>query len=243
MHISKRGLDLIYHFEGKLKKLPDGRYKSYKCPAGVWTIYAGCTEGVRPGMIVTEDEGEAMFRAELEKFERGVERYVTCEMNQCQFDALVSFAYNVGIGGLRKSSVLRHFNAGRIEAAAKAFHLWNKGGGRVLKGLVRRRAAEAALFLDKPSDQDEPEIEAEPEMPQAVEPSPEKPSRTTVGVGAGVGAAGVGATIAQTKEATEVVKEIRQIAPPVPPATSYVWPAMIIAAALIASVLLLRSRT
>lgn len=239
MHISKRGLDLIYHFEGKLKRLSDGRYKAYKCPAGVWTIYAGCTEGVRPGMIVTEDEGEAMFRAELGKFEAAVERYVTYEMNQCQFDALVSFAYNVGVSGLRKSSVLRHFNAGRLEQAAKAFHLWNKGGGRVLKGLVRRRAAEAALFLDKP---DEPETEAEPDMPQAVEPSSEKPSRTTVGIGTGVSVAGVGGAIAQTKEATEVVKEIKQIAPPVPPATSYVWPAVIIGAAIIAAVLLLRRR-
>lgn len=237
MHISKRGLDLIYHFEGRLKKLPDGRYKAYRCPAGVWTIYAGCTEGVRPGMIVTEDEGEAMFRAELAKFERAVERLVTCQMTQCQFDALVSFAYNVGVGGLGKSSVLRHFNAGRIEQAAKAFHLWNKGGGRVLPGLVRRRAAEAALFLDRGADADD---DAEPDMPQAVEPSAEKPSRTTVGVGAGVGAAGVGATIAQTKEATEVARQVKDVAPPW---DSYAWPAAILGAALIAAVLLLRRRT
>lgn len=240
MHISKRGLDLIYHFEGRLKKLSDGRYKAYKCPAGVWTIYAGCTEGVKPGMIVTEDEGEAMFRAELERFERAVERLVTCNMNQCQFDALVSFAYNVGAGGLAKSSVLRHFNRGNIEAAAKAFHLWNKGGGRVLKGLVRRRAAEAALFLDKP---EEPEDEAEPDMPQKVEPSPEKPSRTTVGVGTGVAVTGVGGAIAQTKEATEVAKQIKEIAPPIPPAASYLWPAIILAGAAIAVVLLLWRRT
>ena len=237
MQISQRGLDLIYHFEGKLKKLPDGRYKAYRCPAGVWTIYAGCTEGVKPGMIVTEDEGEAMFRGELAKFEKAVERLVTCDMNQCQFDALVSFAYNVGVGGLSKSSVLRHFNAGRLDQAAKAFLLWNKGGGRVLKGLVRRRAAEAALFLDKP---DEPEIEAEPDMPQAVEPSPEKPSRTTVSVGTGVAVTGVGGAIAQTKEATEVAKQVKDVAPPW---DSYAWPAAILGAALIAAVVLLRRRS
>lgn len=236
MHISKRGLDLIYHFEGKLKKLPDGRYKAYRCPAGVWTIYAGCTEGVKPGMVVTEDEGEAMFRTELAKFEKAVERLVTCNMTQCQFDALVSFAYNVGVGGLSKSSVLRHFNRGNVEAAAKAFHLWNKGGGRVLAGLVRRRAAEAALFLDRGDADDDVEID----MPQAVEPSAEKPSRTTVGVGAGVGAAGTGAIIAQTKEATEVAREIKQVAPPW---DSYAWPAAILGAALIAAVVLLRRRS
>jgi lysozyme len=241
MHISKRGLDLIYHFEGRLKKLSDGRYKAYKCPAGVWTIYAGCTEGVHPGMIVTEDEGEEMFRRELAKFEKAVERLVTCEMNQCQFDALVSFAYNVGSGGLAKSSVLRHFNRGNIEAAAKAFHLWNKGGGRVLKGLVRRRAAEAALFLDTPKIEDD--LEAEPDMPQAVEPSPEKPSRTTVGVGTGVAVTGVGGAIAQTKEATEVAKQIKDIAPPVPPWASYAWPALVLAGAAIAVALLMRRRS
>jgi len=237
MHISKRGLDLIYSFEGRLKKLADGRYKAYRCPAGVWTIYAGCTDGVHEGMIVTEDEGERMFRTEIAKFEKAVERLVTCEMNQCQFDALVSFAYNVGAGGLAKSSVLRHFNKGKIEAAAKAFHLWNKGGGRVLKGLVRRRAAEAALFLDTPKVEDD--LDAEPDMPQAVEPSSEKPSRTAIGVGVGTGAAGISGVVAQTREVTEVAKQVRDVAPPW---DSYAWPAAILGAALIAAVVLLRRR-
>jgi len=173
MNISQRGLNLIYEFEGKLTKLPDGRYQSYRCPAGVWTIYAGCTEGVHEGMIITEQQGEMLFRNELAKFERCVMSACTREPNQNQFDAFVSLAYNIGEAGFRKSSVLKHFNAGRDGPASRAFALWNKGGGRVLKGLVRRRAAESGLFM-RP-------MEAPP-MPQQVTPQ-ESASGTTAAVG------------------------------------------------------------
>jgi len=162
MHISQRGLNLIYEFEGKLKKLADGRYEAYRCPANVWTIYAGCTVGVKPGMVVTEEQGEQMFRAELARFERCVTLACTREPNQNQFDAFVSLAYNIGEAGFRRSSVLKYFNAGKDEKAAAAFALWNKGGGRVLRGLVRRRTAEAGLFM-RPVEP--PTV---PDMPQQV---------------------------------------------------------------------------
>lgn len=165
MKLGQRGLNLILEFEGKLVKLPDGRYKAYLCPAGVPTIFAGCTVGVRLGMIVTEDEGETMFRSELARFERCVLLACTREPNQNQFDSFVSLSYNIGEAGFRRSSVLSHFNAGRIEKAAQAFALWNKGGGKVLRGLVRRRAAEAGLFM-RPV-----EAPVAPEMPQKVDPS------------------------------------------------------------------------
>lgn len=154
MNLSDKGLDFIVSFEGLLKKLPDGRYIAYRCPANVATIYAGCTEGVTDGMIVTEDEGKAMFRRELAKHEAAVRRLVTVDLTQNQFDALVSFSYNVGTGALQRSTLLKHLNKGDYARAASHFADFKKAGGKVLKGLVRRRAAEAALFMDddEPTD-------------------------------------------------------------------------------------------
>lgn len=96
--ISRNGVKFIIGFEGKHKKLPGGKYQAYQCPAHVWTIHAGVTEGVHEGMIVTEAEGETMFRLALAKFEKAVNDLVKVELNQNQFDALVSFAYNCGSG-------------------------------------------------------------------------------------------------------------------------------------------------
>jgi lysozyme len=171
MRISPSGLKLIVGFEGKLRLMPDGTYQAYKCPANVWTIYAGVTEGVYEGMIVTEAQGEQMFRREISKFEAAVNRLVKVEINQNQFDALVSFAYNCGEGALARSSILKRLNAGDYVGASRAFGAWNKGGGRVLKGLVARRAREASLFL-KPA-----ELAEDPKMPQRVDP-PAAPKRS-----------------------------------------------------------------
>lgn len=163
MNISDRGLSLILEFEGKLKPLGDGRYVAYRCPAGVWTIYAGCTDGVHEGQTCTEDEGREMFRRELDKHERIVSRLVTVDLTQGQFDSLVSFSYNCG--GLAGSTLLRKLNSGDVVGASNEFRNWTKAkdpktGRRVeLAGLVRRRKAEAALFVS-----DLPNSEA---MPQA----------------------------------------------------------------------------
>lgn len=195
MKTSPDGLRLIQSFEGYHKALPGGGCEAYLCPAGVWTIGYGCTEGVRPGMRWTRAEADAAFAEEIEQFERAVTRLVTREVTQHQFDALVSLAYNIGAEGLRGSTVLRKFNAGDIEGAAKAFHLWNKatvkGKLTVLPGLTSRRAREASHF-QKPDAKP-----AEPYMPQAVSESPEKASRSIVGtVGAAAGtAAGGGVAI------------------------------------------------
>lgn len=178
MKLSPDGLNLIVEFEGKHRKLDDGRYAAYRCPANVWTIYAGCTEGVREGMVVDEAKGREMFLRELAKFEAGVTRLVTVELNQNQYDACVSLAYNIGLGAFERSTVLRRINTRDFRGAASAFKLWNKGGGRVLPGLINRRAREATLFLT-PMDESE-----QPDMPQAVEPSPEPVSKPTVAVAA-----------------------------------------------------------
>lgn len=184
MQISDEGLRLIVSFEGKLKKLDDGRYIAYRCPANVWTIFAGCTEGVTEGMICTEAEGEAMFRKELAKHEAAVQRMVTVDINQNEADALISFSYNCGIGALQNSTILKRLNKGDRAGAAQAFALWNKVGGKVLPGLVSRRSREAALFLKPPAAPDAPW------MPQRVEPSREPLSRKIVATATTVGATG-----------------------------------------------------
>ncbi|MEQ1697388.1 MAG: lysozyme [Hyphomicrobiaceae bacterium] len=175
--LSERGLDLIKAFEGCLKKRPDGTLEAYKCPAGVWTIGWGCTEGVRQGMIITRDEATAMLARELGHFEIVVGRLVTVPLTQGEFDALVSFVYNVGEGALRKSTLLARLNKGDLSAVPNQFLRWTRGGGRVLNGLVRRRKAEAALFLSGAVHSEALGEDYGP-MPQAV--TPETGSRVDV---------------------------------------------------------------
>lgn len=177
MKISDEGLRLVKSFEGYHTRLKDGSCAAYLCPARVPTIGWGCTEGVKLGMVWTEAEAEAALRREIAKFENAVNTSVTVEINQNEFDAMVSLAYNIGAAGFKRSSVLRRLNKGDRSGAARAFHMWNRGGGRILAGLVSRRAREAALFL-KPVVAPE-----EPFMPQAVEPSKEPPKPATVAVG------------------------------------------------------------
>lgn len=187
MKISDEGLRLIKSFEGYHTRLDDGRCKTYRCPANVLTIGWGCTEGVHEGMIWTEAEAEAALRRELAKFEAGVIQAVTVPMNQNQFDALVSLAYNIGLGALRGSSVLKAVNKEDWTGAAKAFQLWNKGGGKVLPGLVSRRSREAALLL-KPT-----EAPSAPYMPQKVSKQIEVKPPAVAATGAAVGAGAVSA--------------------------------------------------
>lgn len=138
--ISQTGIDLIKSFEGC-------SLKAYRCPANVLTIGYGHTGGVKEGQVITQQEAERLLRVDLGSYESAVNKYVKAIINQNQFDALVSFAYNCGCGALQKSTLLKYLNQGMYKEAADQFDLWNKGGGQVLKGLVRRRAAEKELFL------------------------------------------------------------------------------------------------
>lgn len=148
MKISPLGLDLIKKFEGL-------RLRSYLCPAGVWTIGYGTTgPNIKSGMTITKAEAEKFLAEDCVKFERGVENACKPAVpNQAEFDAMVSFAYNCGLANFKKSSILRHFKAGNKAAAAESFKMWVKarnpktGKLEPLPGLVRRRAAEAHLFL------------------------------------------------------------------------------------------------
>lgn len=139
MKISDNGLSLIKKFEGL-------ELKAYKCPADVWTIGYGHTKGVQEGDEWSEDHANHMLEVELEEYSEYVNKYVEVELNENQFDALVSWVYNLGPANLKASTMLKVLNAGEYENVPAQIKRWNKAGGKVLEGLVRRREAEALLF-------------------------------------------------------------------------------------------------
>lgn len=180
--IPKQCIDLVRSFEGYHTRLDDGRCAAYLdklAKPHIWTIGYGCTAGVTPGMIWSEPEAEAALMRELEKHAAIVDRVVTVPIGENNRAALISFSYNTG--GLPKSTMLKKLNAGDFDGAAREFDRWSKAGGKVYKGLVRRRAAERALFEMDARDDIPP---GEPDMPQNVEPIAAPISRTTVAAGA-----------------------------------------------------------
>ena len=169
MKLSKAGEDLMHRYEGF-------RNKPYLCPADIWTIGYGHvlyqeqirlpvvrvpdkqTPMIRKEMplkaednhVWSKQEIDELFRVDVETFERGVLRLVPgCVGRQGSFDALVSISFNFGLGNLQRSTIRMKANRGDWEGAAEAFMAWTKGGGKVLPGLVRRREAEKALFLQE----------------------------------------------------------------------------------------------
>lgn len=148
--INKAALDLIKEFEGF-------RAHAYRDPVGILTIGYGTTAaagvGITPkiGMTITEAKATAYLDAAVTKFAHHVTAALKRPATPVQFGAMVSLAYNIGPEAFAKSSICRKFNAGDMQGAADAFLLWNKAGGKVLNGLVRRRQAERALFLSKPA--------------------------------------------------------------------------------------------
>lgn len=173
MNLSQAGYDLITSFEGYLKPQPDGSCKAYKCPAGVWTCGYGCTEGVGPDTHWSREQADEAFKRELTKHEKIVSKLVTVDLTQGQFDALVSFSYNCG--GLAKSTLLKKLNKGDYDGAANEFRYWTKAndpktGKRVeLRGLVRRRKAESALFVSDMAGADDMPQAAEEKRPLSVQ--------------------------------------------------------------------------
>ncbi len=146
---STRAISRQINAEGlRLLKTYEGLYlESYQDAVGVWTIGYGCTEGIGPGMTITLQEAEDMLRRELNKFEAAVAKYVSVEIDDDQYSALVAFSYNVGAYALKKSTLLRKLNGGDFAGASNEFPRWDKAGGRSLLGLSRRRRSERALFL------------------------------------------------------------------------------------------------
>ena len=142
MQISKEGLALIKKFEGF-------ESRAYLCPAGVWTIGYGHTKDVKEGDEWSQAHAEHMLEVELEEFCDYVNNMVKVPLEQYQFDALVAWVYNLGAGNFKESTLLRVLNQGDYDDVPHQIKRWNKAGGRVLQGLVRRREAEALLFQNK----------------------------------------------------------------------------------------------
>lgn len=144
MKTSPAGIELIKQFEGF-------RAQAYVCPAGVPTIGYGTTRmggrTVGMGTVITESEAVRYLQDDLAKFESAVNRLVTVDLVQHQFDALVSFVYNLGEGNFASSTLLKKVNAQQWQEAADQFPRWNRAGGQVLTGLTRRREAERQMFL------------------------------------------------------------------------------------------------
>ena len=142
MNTSAEGIALIKKFEGC-------ELKAYQCSAGVWTIGYGHTKDVVEGMEITQEEAEQMLVDELHEYESYINKYVTVALSQNQFDALVSWVYNLGPVNLTASTMLKVLNSGEYEDVPAQMKRWNKAGGKVLEGLIRRREAEACLFIGK----------------------------------------------------------------------------------------------
>lgn len=145
MQTSDKGIALIKQFEGC-------KLLAYQDSVGVWTIGYGWTQPVdgkpiRAGMSINQETAERLLKTGLVSYENDVSRLVKVRLAQWQFDALVSFTYNLGARSLSTSTLLRKLNAGDYAGAADEFLRWNKAGGKVLNGLTRRREAERALFL------------------------------------------------------------------------------------------------
>lgn len=149
---------LVEEFEGYAKKLPDGSVQAYPDPATggkPWTIGIGSTtdengKPIAPGTIWSRERAIARFKAHLAEFGAGVDKALAGKPATApQKAAMVSLAYNIGLGAFAGSTVLRQHRAGNFEAAADALGLWNKAGGKVMAGLTRRRAAEAKLYRSR----------------------------------------------------------------------------------------------
>jgi len=145
MQTSPDGIALIKQFEGC-------RLTAYQDSVGVWTIGYGWTRPVdgvpvRAGMTIKQEVAERLLKTGLVGYENDVTKLVRVKLTQGQFDALVSFAYNLGARSLSTSTLLQKLNASDYAGAADEFPRWNKAGGKVLNGLSRRREAEKALFL------------------------------------------------------------------------------------------------
>jgi lysozyme len=142
MLASRAALDIIKQFEGcRLKAYPDPG-----TGGAPWTIGYGHTKDVARGMLITQRQADDFLHLDILEFEKGVDALIKVELQQHQFDALVSFAFNCGIGNLQSSTLLKMVNAGNFEAVPAQFMKWTRAAGKELPGLVRRRRAEAALW-------------------------------------------------------------------------------------------------
>ena len=205
MHMSQGGLDNL------LKKFEGCKLKAYRCPANVCTIGYGHTSAagapqVADGMIITQADAEDILKRDIVKYEIAVMDLVKVKLTQNQFDVLVDFAYNAGVGNLKSSTMLKKVNAGDLDAVPAELMKWTKGGGKVLPGLVRRRQAAGAWWS---ADQhvEEHEQRADPD-PVPVRTMADSKQGNAALLTAGLGSVGVAKEVAaQAKDASDVADQ------------------------------------
>ena len=139
MKVSDKGLALIKEFEGC-------KLTAYQDSVGVWTIGYGHTKTARKGMVITQDQANELLTTDVADHATGVYKALQVKLDQHQFDAVVSLAFNVGVNAVRNSTLFKMINRGDAKLAAEQFDRWNKAGGKVLAGLTRRRAAERKMY-------------------------------------------------------------------------------------------------
>ena len=217
MQMSQEGIDAL------LKKFEGCKLKAYRCPAGICTIGYGHTSAagapeVKDGMMINQKQADEILRRDLVKYETSVSGLLTVDLNQNQFDVLVDFAYNAGVGNLKTSSLLKKVNGSKFEDVPAELMKWNKGGGKVLPGLVRRRQAESAWWTSEPvsAKPATPEQAFDREQEQRSDPDP-VPVRTMADskqgnaalVTAGLGTLGVAKEVAaQAKDASDTADQL-----------------------------------
>jgi len=138
--VSQECIDLVKFYEG----FED---RAYLCPAGVWTIGYGRTKKVQEGDMLTEPQAERDLLEELDEFAEQVLNTVKINLEQNELDALTSWTYNLGVGNLRSSTLLKKLNSGDKNSVPFEMKRWNKAAGKVLNGLTKRRKAEAELWV------------------------------------------------------------------------------------------------
>ena len=207
MKMSTEGINTL------LKPFEGCKLKAYRCPANVCTIGYGHTSAagapaVSDGMTITQEQAETILAADLVRYEQAVSGMLQQSVNQHQFDVLVDFAYNAGIGALKSSTLLKKVNAADFDAVPAELMKWTKGGGKVLPGLVRRRQAESAWWSagnDQRVDTEEQRTEPDPIPARTMAQS--KQGNAAI-VTAGLGSFGAAKEIAaQAQDASETADQ------------------------------------
>lgn len=212
MRTSDDGIELIKQFEGV-------RLLAYRDSVGVWTIGYGHTAAAgspapTSGMRISDQDAEEILRRDLGKFERGVEGLVKVELQQHQFDALVSFAFNVGLGNLGQSTLLKKVNAQNFDQVPAEFLKWNKAGGKELPGLTRRRHAEAAIFasVDHRVAIASDESSSEPDLPTPSKTMAQSKEGNTAIVSGALASAGAASQVVdQVQQANDTVSAVMDL--------------------------------
>ena len=192
--ISQDGINLVKKFEGLHRVQPDGMVHSYKCSAGRYTCGWGATRGVRSGTKWTKEYCEMRLIEDLNDHAKAIKKYVQVPLSQGQYDSLTSFVFNLGESAFRKSTLLKKLNTGAYDEVPEQIMRWNKcridGKLTPLKGLTRRRTAEAAIFA---RDALMPGDEGGPDMAQKVTAeSPKSLMKSKTMAGAGIAGAATG---------------------------------------------------